>query len=152
MNSYIERIYVAASRGAPQMSVDAVRVVAGRGIEGDRNFRRTKTPGRNITLVAAEEIETFNARTGLSLDLSTTRRNVVVRGVALDDLVGREFAIGDARFRGIELCEPCSRLARHLRPTGLTQAQVLELFMHRAGLRADVVSTATIRVGDVIYM
>jgi MOSC domain-containing protein YiiM len=147
----VERIYVADVRGGLQVSVDAVRVVAGRGIEGDRNFSRSKTPGRNVTFVAAEEIERFVASVGIELDLSLTRRNIVVRGVELNDLVGREFTIGEARFRGIELCEPCSRLARHLRPTGLTPTQVMRLFAHRAGLRADVLTTATVRVGAAVH-
>ena len=148
----VERIYVAESRGGLQLSVEAVRVVAGRGIEGDRNFSRSKTPGRNLTLVAAEEIERFVQSTGIQLDLSLTRRNLITRGVELNSLVGREFTIGEVQLRGVELCEPCSRLAKHLRSTGLKPSQVLSLFAHRAGLRADVLSTATIRVGDPLSL
>jgi MOSC domain-containing protein YiiM len=146
----IEKIFVAAKRGDPQMSVDAVRVVLGRGIEGDRNFGKAKHVGQNITFVAAEEIERFSTESGLSIGLSGTRRNIVTRDVPLNDLVGREFTIGEARFRGVELCEPCSRLAAHLRNEDVSSARIIRLFAHRAGLRADVLSTAVIRVGAAI--
>jgi MOSC domain-containing protein YiiM len=146
----IESIFVARKRGEPQMSIDAVRVVLGRGIEGDRNFGKSKHVGQNITFVAAEEIERFRVDSGLPIELSGTRRNVVTRDVPLNDLVGREFMIGDARFRGVELCEPCSRLGVHLRDDTVSSARIIKLFAHRAGLRADVLSTAIIRVGDPI--
>ena len=146
----VEKIFVAGKRGEPQVSVDAVRVVLGRGIEGDRNFGKSKHVGQNITFVAAEEIERFRAASGLAVDLSSTRRNIVTRDVALNDLVGREFTIGDARFRGVELCEPCSRLGAHLRNEEVSAARIIRLFAHRAGLRADVLSTAVIHVGDAI--
>jgi MOSC domain-containing protein YiiM len=146
----IERIFVARKRGEPQMSVDSVRVVLGRGIEGDRNFAKSKHVGQNITFVAAEEIERFVTESGLPIDLSGTRRNIVTRGVPLNDLVGREFTIGEARFRGVELCEPCSRLGAHLRNEEVSAARIIRLFAHRAGLRADVLSTAVIKVGDAI--
>jgi MOSC domain-containing protein YiiM len=148
----IERIFVAAKRGEPQVSVEAVRVVLGRGIEGDRNFGKSKHVGQNITFVAAEEIERFVTESGLSIDLSGTRRNIVVRDVALNALVGREFTIGEAKFRGVELCEPCSRLAAHLRNQGVSSARIIRLFAHRAGLRADVLSTAVIKVGDAVRL
>jgi MOSC domain-containing protein YiiM len=148
----IERIFVAAKRGEPQVSVEAVRVVLGQGIEGDRNFGKSKHVGQNITFVAAEEIERFVTESGLSIDLSGTRRNIVVRDVALNALVGREFTIGEARFRGVELCEPCSRLAAHLRNQGVSSARIIRLFAHRAGLRADVLSTAVIKVGDAVRL
>ena len=143
----IERIFVANKRGAPQQSVDAVRVVVGRGIEGDRNFGKT---GRNITFVAAEEIEQFALDSGLAIDLSATRRNVVTRGVDLNALVDREFAIGEARFRGLELCEPCRFLGARLQTPSISSARIVRLLTHRAGLRAAVISTATIRVGDAM--
>jgi MOSC domain-containing protein YiiM len=146
----IERIFVAGKRGEPQMSVDAVRVVLGRGIEGDRHFGKSKRVGQNITFVAAEEIERFSADSGLAIEPSGTRRNIITRGVPLNDLVGREFTVGGARFRGIELCEPCSRLAAYLRNDEVTAARIIRLFAHRAGLRAAVLATAVIRVGDSI--
>jgi MOSC domain-containing protein YiiM len=148
----IEAIFVAGVRGAPQQQADAVRVVVGKGIQGDRNFGKNKHAGQNITFVEAEEIERFNAASGLAIDMAGTRRNILTRGVRLAQLVGKEFAIGEARFRGVELCEPCSHLASGLRTREVSPTKVVRLFAHRAGLRADVISTGTVRVGDQLQI
>lgn len=64
------------------------------------------TPGQNLTLIEAEEIERFCAEHARTSDLSLTRRNLVTRGVRLNDLVNVEFTIGTVKLRGVELCEP----------------------------------------------
>jgi MOSC domain-containing protein YiiM len=68
----------------------------------------------------------------------------VTRGVALNHLMGREFVIGDVRIRGIRLCEPCDHLQR------LTGKSVIKGLLHRGGLRAQILTPGTIRVGDPI--
>jgi MOSC domain-containing protein YiiM len=70
------------------------------------------------------------------------RRNLVVRGIALDDLIGRRFRVGEVECVGQRRCEPCSHLERMTRPG------VLRSLVHRGGLRADVLSDGEIRVGD----
>ena len=72
------------------------------------------------------------------------RRNVVTRGIDLNGLVGREFAIGGVRCRGMRLCEPCTVIQRYAaRP-------VLRPLVHRGGLRADILDDGVIRVGDPV--
>ena len=82
----------------------------------------------------------------LSVDygLSDSRRNVVTRGVPLNHLVGREFWIGDVKARGLKLCEPCSHLQK------LSHEKVLPGLVHRGGLRAQILSEGTIRVGETV--
>ena len=143
----VERIYVSRAPGAPPESVASVRVVAGAGIQGDRYYGMADEPGQNLTLVEAEEIERFNRENGTAFDLGCTRRNVVTRGVRLDTLVGKEFVVGNVRLRGVELCEPCAGLGRALASTDLPAADVVRQFLHRAGLRADVLTDGTIQAG-----
>lgn len=50
--------------------------------------------------------------TGVTLAPQDVRRNVVTQGLALRDLVGREFKVGEVRLRGTRLSEPCRHLAR----------------------------------------
>jgi MOSC domain-containing protein YiiM len=126
-----------------------VNAVAGKGIEGDRYFLGTgkysSSPGvsRDITLIEIETIEALR-RKGVLLDPGDARRNVVTRGVPLSHLVGRTFLIGDVRLHGTRLCEPCSYLET------LTQKGVLKELVHRGGLRADIITGGTIRIGDAI--
>jgi MOSC domain-containing protein YiiM len=69
---------------------------------------------------------------------------VITRGVALNHLVGREFQIGDVKVRGIRLCEPCDHLQR------LTGGEIIKGLAHRGGLRAQILTQGTIRVGDQV--
>ena len=78
------------------------------------------------------------------LDPGESRRNLTTRGVRLNDLVGKEFWIGDVLALGIELCEPCTHLV------ALTGKPLIKPLAHRAGLRADLLTTGRISVGDRI--
>ena len=146
----VERIFIGQPSDGSLIEQDQVTVVAGAGIEGDRYFGRREEPGQNITLIEAEEIEALLGDSGRPVDLSMTRRNVVTRGVRLNEFVGREFKVGDVLLRGAELCEPCLGLGAALESPGLSAAEVVKRFMQRAGLRADVVSGGVIARGAVI--
>jgi MOSC domain-containing protein YiiM len=146
----IERIYLACNPGEPQVEAQSIDVVVGKGIPGDRYFASIDEPGQNITLVEAEEVEAFCADTGRPLDLSCTRRNLVTRGVRLNDLVGKEFMIGAVRLRGVELCEPCRSLGKRLASSNLTSAAVVKLLLNRGGLRANILDSGRIAVGAMV--
>jgi len=150
-NGTVIGIYVAERGGAVPVSVAEARLDAGLGIEGDRYHAGTgkfspqeMDPDHQLTLIAAEEIDGFNAASGQALDPGAFRRNVVTRGVDLNALVGRTFRVGGAEVRGIRLCEPCAHLA------GLIGGEVLKRMVHRAGLRAEIVRGAVVRPGDPV--
>ncbi len=130
---------------------DAVRAVAGQGLEGDRYYDGTGTfseregPGRQLTLIEAEAIEAIAHEQGITLAPGESRRNVTTRGVPLNHLVGREFRVGEVTLRGVKLCEPCGYLQRTLGIDHLVQA-----FAHRCGLNAEIISDGEIRIGDKV--
>jgi MOSC domain-containing protein YiiM len=129
----------------PMQSVEEVRAVPGRGLEGDRYFDHPNMePKRELTLVEAEAIEAFSSELKIDFGLEGTRRNVITRGVPLTHLVGKEFWVGDVKARGIQLCEPCATLQR------LSHPKVLPGLLHRAGLRAQILNEGMIRVGAVV--
>lgn len=148
----VERLFVRPSQSADQEECESVRAIAATGIEGDRYFGRNDAPGQNLTLVEAEEIEAFLAALGRPADLSITRRNLVTRGVRLNALVGREFSIGTVRLRGVELCEPCGSLAKAQAGPELDAAGVVRILAHRAGLRADILSSGEIVRGAPLHV
>ena len=143
----IEAIYVSTEGRRPMVAQERVELRAGAGIVGDRHYGRADWPGQNLTLVEAEEIEHFSATTGVALEQGATRRNIVTRGVRLNELVGREFSIGEVRLYGVELCEPCSTLGKLLATAELAPPAVVKAFLHRAGLRADVIGDGVIATG-----
>lgn len=129
---------------APMQSVEEVRAIPGRGLEGDRYFDnkgRAPAAHKELTLIEAEAIEAFKSEMGVDYRLGDSRRNLVTRGVPLNHLVGKEFWVGEVKARGIKLCEPCTHLQR------LTVKQVLPGLVHRGGLRAQILTEGTIRVG-----
>jgi MOSC domain-containing protein YiiM len=141
---HVERIFISPERHAAQVDCERITVQNGLGVVGDRNFGKIIHPGQNITLVEAEEIELFCAGYSRIPDLSLTRRNLITRSVRLNDLVGVDFKIGAVRVRGIELCEPCVLLGNSLSNEGLDSPAVIKHWVHRAGLRADVLSNGEI--------
>ncbi|ETI62291.1 MOSC domain-containing protein [Marinomonas profundimaris] len=143
----IQAIYVAKKSKQPQIEIDAVKVDAGKGIVGDRYYGKKGIDGPNITFVESEEIAAFNANFGQHIVHSATRRNILTQGVRLNQLVGQEFSIGDVRFYGVELCEPCGSLGKSLANDSLTSSQVVRAWLHRGGLRANVLSTGILRAG-----
>jgi MOSC domain-containing protein YiiM len=122
-------------------SVTSVTAVAGNGLEGDRHYRADgQRPGGAITLVEAEVLEE------VGLTGPESRRQVVVRGVRLNELIGQTFKVGEVECRGVEICEPCLHLQ------ALTRPGIIDDLLHRGGLNADVLSSGTISVGDVIEL
>ena len=135
----IEAIHVGPEEAGSLAKVESVRVLAGKGVEGDRNFFAGGAgPGQALTLVEAEAVEEVGLAEG------ATRRQLTVRGVRLNDLVGKHFKVGEIECYGVELCEPCKHLESMTRPG------IIADLLHRGGLRADVLSDGVIRVGDAI--
>lgn len=154
MTRTVEHVHVAPESGDPVERRERVEAVAGRGIRGDRYFagagsfsRGTEADARRwaITLIEAEALEAVETDYGIELDPGEHRRNVTVRGVALNHLVGRRFRVGGAVCEGVELCEPCDYLERSLEKRGVRDALV-----HRGGLRCRVVESGEIAVGDEV--
>ena len=142
-------INIADAAEAPMQSVNEARAVPGRGLEGDRYFNGTGTfskpsPDRELTLIEAEAVEAMKHELDVDYGLGDSRRNIVTRGAPLNHLVGKEFWIGEVKARGLRLCEPCKHLQR------LSHEKVLPGLVHRGGLRAQILSEGTIRVGEPI--
>ena len=134
-------LFVASEAEAPLVPVESVLALAGRGLEGDRYAAGRGTfsgPGRGyeLTLVEAEALEE------LELPWERARRNVVTRGTSLNPLAGRRFRLGEVECIGRRLAEPCAHLEK------LSGPGLLRPLVHRAGLRADILTGGTIGVGD----
>jgi MOSC domain-containing protein YiiM len=150
MSGTVESIFVAANSGESMQLVATATLVAGSGIHGDRNYREGEAHEGQITFIAGEEIDRFNNETGLGIGPGDARRNVVTRGVVLNALVGRQFRVGSTVLTGVELCEPCATLGKHLASPRVTAARVVATFTHRGGLRARIHVGGTITPGDPI--
>jgi MOSC domain-containing protein YiiM len=143
----VEAIHIAAAAGAPVRRVDAIRAIAGVGLEGDRyaegrGHYQDERVSRDLTLIETEAVEALAREHAIELASGETRRNLTTRGVNLNELVGRRFWVGHVLCLGTRLCEPCQYLA------DLTGKPLLRALVHRGGLRADILRDGVIRVGD----
>ena len=131
--------------------------VAGRGIEGDRYFAGTGTYSprpdvREITLIEQEALDAL-ARNDpplqdepITLEPIDHRRNLTVRGVPLNHLVGRRFRVGEVILRGGRLNFPCKYLEN------LLGMPVFLPLYNRSGLNCGIEKGGTIRPGDPIEL
>lgn len=151
----IAAIFVSDRAAAPMRTHDEIRVIAGRGLLGDRYASSVGTwsrgdddrrPERHVTFIESEVIVAVRRDHGLDLEAADTRRNVVTAGVALNHLVGRDFEVAGVRFRGISLCEPCTHVEQ------VSGKPIREPLVHRGGLNAEALSDGLIRVGDVLQV
>ena len=139
----VEGLVLAPDAEAPVTLVEHAVAHAGRGLEGDRyfddrgTFSNRHSLGHDLTLIEAEACDGVIAP-------EQARRNVITRGIDLNGLVGRRFRVGEVECIGRRLCEPCALLER------LTEPGILRALVHIGGLRADILSDGTIRVGDTV--
>jgi hypothetical protein len=137
-------IYISPKKGGDMEGVMTVEAVAGRGLKGDRyesgDGSWGKLGSRQVTFMNAAFFE------GTDYEYAESRRNIFTEGIELMFLIGREFTVGNVRFRGVKYCDPCER------PTTLAgkKTSFRETFFDRGGLIAEVLNDGTITVGDSI--
>ena len=161
LNAHIQAIYLAPSAGAQMQALSHARVNNGSGIEGDRYALGTGAYSavkpakvRHLSLISASAIETANdwlkAGDEPTFDAAETRRNIVLVGITaaeLNGLVGQQFWLGSMQLRGTELCTPCERPAQLL-----NRPSFMEAFEGRGGIRAEVINSGTLNVGDKLFL
>ncbi|HIG67944.1 MAG TPA: sulfurase [Porticoccaceae bacterium] len=145
----ITGIYIAPTMGGFMTGRAKIALKAGKGIVGDRYYSET---GRNrstykgqpdfeLTLIESEVIESFNKGNGNSFHESDFRRNLITKGVRLNDLEGQYFTINGISLYGVRLCEPCASLQRRL------GVSILPELVGKGGLRAQVRGSGILSVG-----
>ena len=135
-------IHIAAKARQAVQEIATATLVTGKGIEGDRYFGRK--PNLNVTLVQEEFLEQAAKEIGVSHRPGMSRRNITVRGVPLNELIGKRFQIGATELEGVSLCEPCRNMERSI------GAGAIAALSGRCGIRARVVRGGHIQKGDEI--
>ncbi len=134
----------------PMLGVEAMTLVAGHGIEGDRYasgagyYSYKPEEGRQVTLFEAETLEALLRDHGIELRPDEHRRNVTTRGVPLNHLVGRRFRIGPALLEATRLSVPCKHIEE------VTGKAIFNPLINRSGLNAKILVGGVIRISDHI--
>lgn len=149
----VDQIFIASGARLPMQPVQTV-IVTETGLEGDRyairkgSFSGQRHDLRDVTLISLDDIRESNAILSVPFTPAETRRNIVVAGsISLLDFVGREFAVGPVKLRGIEEAAPCRHPEKIAKKSGFSRA-----FKRRAGIRANVVEVGRINVGDEVRL
>ncbi len=148
MNGNVERIYLATAGRAAMQRVAQVEALTDRGLSGDRYCERkgsgTGWDECQVTLIEGEHLDEIAGQMGVKVLNGEHRRNIVSRGISLDELEGKCFRIGEAVLVYDRPRPPCAYIA------SITEPQMTKALGKRAGICARVVAGGTIRPGDLI--
>jgi MOSC domain-containing protein YiiM len=135
-------IHLVRQRHGAAEAVEHAVVQTNYGLEGDWRSRRNR--GGQLTLIEAEALDEVGLLVSSLLPPGASRRQVVVRGVKLNDLIGQRIRIGAVRLFVETPCDPCSRMEETI---GAGAREALE---GRGGVRCFVLAGGELRVGDSI--
>jgi MOSC domain-containing protein YiiM len=159
MAAIIESIYISPKSAAPMVSLQTANLIPGVGVEGDRYALRTGTysarffgePGKNLTMVSADAVESAIAEHGMEplASMGDLRRNLVVRGLSADavnGMVGREVSVGPAvRLFVHRRTVPCK-----YREAGCKRAGLMNNLWDACGVNCEILTPGAVSVGDEV--
>ena len=132
-------------KGNQIQNVNKVEALKGKGLLNDRKFSENNQKKRQITLIEIENINYFNNISKTNIPPLDFRRNIVTENIRLNDLVGKEFFVGNVKLKAHDLCRPCKYLQDKLK-----QNNFIKEFLHTGGLRCEILTSGKINVGDII--
>ena len=127
--------------------VSSIEVLANKGIVGDRHFNENNDPYNQITLIEQENIDYYNNKYNLNIPYIDFRRNIVTKGIKLNDLINKKISVGSVKLQVIDLCRPC----KHLQET-LRQNNIIKEFLRKGGIRCQILTSSKIKTGDNIKL
>ena len=122
-----------------------IDLIAGKGIIGDRHFKDFNDPFNQLTIIESENIDEYNLKNELNIPYLNFRRNIVTKGIKLNDLVEKKISIGSVILNVIDLCRPCRHLSEKL-----NRNDIIKEFMRKGGVRCQIINDGRISIGDQI--
>lgn len=151
MKGVVNAIYITHVAGDDPVSVKSIRAVPGKGLEGDRYYykkgywsHRGDLP-RDVTLIDTAILSRIEEEYQIEINPGEHRRNIETSGIALLDLIDKEFRIGPVKLKGIRVCQPCQHLV------DLTGKKPLLKGLVDSGLVAEILTEGFISAGDQIW-
>tara|TARA_B100001146_G_scaffold145117_1_gene127324 strand:- start:77 stop:520 length:444 start_codon:yes stop_codon:yes gene_type:complete len=138
-------IGIANTKGSQILNVNKVEVLKGKGLLNDRKFRENNHKKSQITLIEIENINYFNNISKTNISPVDFRRNIITESIKLNELVEKEFFVGKIKLKAHDLCRPCKYLQNKLK-----QNNFIKEFLHKGGLRCEILTSGEISVGDII--
>ena len=139
------KIGVTKNKSQAIQEVKEINLLAGKGIIGDRHFHEHSEGRNQLTLIESENIDFYNEKFNLKIPYINFRRNIITKGIKLNDLIGKKLTIGKTEVKGVDLCRPCKSLQKNL-----GQDNIIKEFLRKGGLRCEILTSADVKVDDEI--
>ena len=146
--SIVSKICIAPISGKKMIEINSVEVIANKGILNDRYFKDENEKDIQLTLIESENIDYFNEKSKTKIADIDFRRNIITKGINLNNLIGKEILIGEVRIKGQRLCDPCKYLQEKLQENN-TFKNMTYLYK-RGGLRCEILTSGKISNDDKI--
>ena len=140
----IIKIGISKKKGEKLLSLKSITAVKGKGLIKDRKF---KDKMKQLTLIESENILFFNKISNTNIPQLDFRRNLVTENINLNNLVNKEFFIGNVKVKAHDLCRPCKYLQNILK-----QENFIKELLLKGGLRCEILTNGTININDQIHL
>ena len=123
----------------------AIDLIAGKGIVNDRHFKNYNDPLNQLSIIEGENIDEYNLKNKLNIPYLNFRRNIVTRGITLNDLVGKKISVGSVKLEVLDLCRPCRHLSEKL-----GRNDIIKEFLRKGGVRCQIMKDGKISLNNKI--
>ena len=141
----VHKIGISKIKGNQIIEMNEVELIKGKGIVDDRHFKNNNQKECQITLIEVENIDNYNKKSGTNIPAVNFRRNIVTKNIRLNELLKKEFFLGNVKLKAHDLCRPCKYLQE-----SLNQNNIIKEFLQTGGLRCEILSNGKIFVDDII--
>ena len=143
--SEVIKIGVTKNHNQEIIEVNEISLIADKGIVGDRHFRDYNDPFNQLSIIESENIDEYNLNYKSNIPYLNFRRNIITKGIKLNDLVEKRIKIGSIELEVIDLCRPCRHLSEKL-----NRNDVIKEFLRKGGIRCRIINDGKIYLGDKI--
>ena len=143
--SIVSNICITSESGQQMEVKQSVEVLANKGILQDRYFNEINEKDIQITLIESENIEYINNSMGTNFLDIDFRRNIITKGIRLNQLVGKKIKVGQVTMKVHRLCDPCKYLQDLL-----SQKNLVKNLLNKGGLRCEALTDGNISIQDKI--
>tara|TARA_B100000929_G_scaffold137638_1_gene109085 strand:- start:1732 stop:2175 length:444 start_codon:yes stop_codon:yes gene_type:complete len=143
--SIVSNICITSESGQQMEVKQSVEVLANKGILQDRYFNEINEKDTQITLIESENVEYINKSMGTNFLDIDFRRNIITKGIKLNQLVGKKIKVGQVTMKVHRLCDPC----RYLQDL-LNQKNLIKTLLNKGGLRCELLTDGKISINDNI--
>ena len=143
--SKIIRIGFTEDHNKEIIETSEIDLIAGKGIVKDRHFKDYNDPLNQLSIIESENIDEYNLKNKLNIPYLNFRRNIVTRGIKLNDLVGKKISIGAVKLEVLDLCRPCRHLSEKL-----GRNDIIKEFLRKGGIRCQIMNNGKISLNNKI--